>query len=77
MRKIDEQTGGEAVQSTRPEESLAGMIERIRARYSMQYAAPDSAPGTWHRITVDLIPHARAAHPSAIVRARAGYYAGP
>ena len=49
------------------------MIERIRARYGIQYEAPPSAPGAYHRIRVELTPEAQQRHPHALIRARAGY----
>ena len=73
--KIAEASGGEAIEAGKIGESFRHMIERIRARYSLQYEAPPSAPGALHRIRVDLTPEARGRHHVAIIRARAGYYA--
>jgi hypothetical protein len=44
------------------------MIERIRSRYSLQYAAPEGAAGAYHQIHVEV------RKPGAVVHARAGYY---
>jgi VWFA-related protein len=73
--KLAERTGGEAVESRKAGESFQQMIERIRARYSLQYPAPAASPGGFRRIRVELSPEARRRHPGAVVRARAGYYA--
>ena len=73
--KLAEQTGGEAMQAGKIGESFRNMIERIRARYGIQYEAPPSEPGAFHLIRVELAPEARRRHHDAMVRARAGYYA--
>ena len=73
--KLAEQTGGEAVEARRAAEWFQPMIERIRARYGIQYEAPPSPPGAFHRIRVELAPDALKRHPHAVIRARAGYYA--
>jgi hypothetical protein len=75
--KLAEQSGGEAMEAGKIGESFQHMIERIRARYSIQYAAPPSKPGQFHHIRVDLTPAARSRHRSSVIRARAGYYAAP
>ena len=73
--KLASESGGEAMEAGKIGESFQQMIERIRARYSMQYDAPPSAPGSFHHIRVDLAPETRARHTTAAVRARSGYYA--
>jgi hypothetical protein len=73
--KLAEQTGGEAMEAGKIGESFRNIIERIRARYSIQYEAPPSEPGAFHRIRVELTPEARRHHRDAVVQARAGYYA--
>jgi Ca-activated chloride channel family protein len=75
--KLAEQTGGEAVEAKQAAESFQLMIERIRSRYRLQYPAPDSAAGAFHRVQVRLTDEARRRYPRAVLRARAGYYAGP
>ena len=74
--KLAAETGGEALESGRLGESFRQMIERIRARYDIQYNAPESAPGVFHRVTVELTAEARKKHAGAVVRARGGYYSG-
>jgi VWFA-related protein len=73
--KLAEETGGEAVESRRGKESFPAMIERIRSRYSLQYAAPQAAAGAFRKVRVELAPEARKRFPEAQVKARAGYYA--
>ena len=68
--KIARATGGETVQPNRVSEALTSMIERIRQRYSMTYAAPGMDTRGYHRIDV-RIP----SRPELIVKARQGYYA--
>lgn len=74
---ISAQTGGEVAAAGKGGESFRQMIERIRARYSIQYNAPAAQPGEFRRIRVELTPEARRLHPDAVIHARAGYYAAP
>lgn len=74
IAKLAAESGGEAIEAARPGDALQQMIEHIRARYGMQYAAPASPPGTYHRIQVDLAPQARDRYRDAVVRARKGYF---
>ena len=73
--KVAEQTGGEAMEARQAGESFQLMIERIRSRYRLQYAAPPAQPGELRHIRVQLAPKARSRHSQAVIRARAGYYA--
>ena len=73
--KLTEQSGGEAMEAGRIGDSFHNMIERIRARYSIQYDEPSSRPGEFHHIRVELTPEARSRHRNTMIRARAGYYA--
>jgi VWFA-related protein len=73
--KLARQTGGEAMESRKASESFPLMIERIRSRYRLQYAAPPAAPGEFRRIRVQPAPAARSRHAGAVIQARAGYYA--
>ena len=70
MFKLAEDTGGEAVEARNAGDFVPQMIERIRARYGLEYEAPPSAAGAYHRIRVELTPEARA--PSASGDSRAG-----
>jgi VWFA-related protein len=73
--KLAEQTGGEAVEAGKIGDSFPQMIERIRARYSIQYAAPAAAPGAYRHVRVEFSPEARGKLRGANIRTRAGYYA--
>jgi VWFA-related protein len=73
--KLADQTGGEAMEARRAGESFQEMIERIRARYGLQYGAPAAGAGQFHRIHVELTPEAQRRYPKAVIRARAGYFA--
>jgi hypothetical protein len=67
-------TGGEAVKANRADVSFRDMMESIRTRYSIQYAAPEAAaPGSFRHIRVELSPEARKRYPRAWLRARSGY----
>lgn len=72
---LAEQTGGEAIVTTKPRESLGGMLARLRERYLLVYPVPQNAiPGSFRRIRVELAPSAKKKYPRATVRARGGYY---
>ena len=73
--KLAEQTGGEAVEAGRIGDSFPQMIERIRARYSIQFATPAGASGAYRHVRVEFAPDARSRLRGAGIRARAGYYA--
>jgi VWFA-related protein len=75
--KLARETGGEARESREAARSFGEMIEGIRSRYSLQYAAPADAAGRFHRIRVELAPAARKRYPDAAVYARAGYFSAP
>lgn len=70
---LSEQTGGEAIKSSRAAESFREMIERIRLRYTLAYHAPPSVAGSFRRISISLTPMAERLHPGATVLARTGY----
>ncbi len=68
--KLAQQTGGEALAGGKIGETFLQMVERIRARYNIQYAAPAPDAEGFRRIRVELTTRK-----GATVRARAGYYA--
>jgi VWFA-related protein len=73
--KISAQTGGEAVDGAgNVSEVFRRLVERIRARYFLQYAGPPAEPGVFRHIRVELSAAAHARHPDAVLRAREGYY---
>lgn len=68
-------TGGDIFTDLRGDQGLAGILNRIRNRFSLYFKpAPDARPGAFRRITVSLRPETARAHRGAEVRARAGYY---
>ena len=73
---IAESTGGEAV-AAKAGETFGPMLERMRTRYSLQYAAPQGTPGSFRRIQVELTQEALRRNPDARVRARKGYFVKP
>jgi VWFA-related protein len=76
VSKIASQTGGLAVERVgKVSEVFEKIIERIRSRYFIQYAAPPAEPGAFRHIRVELAPAARSRHPEAVIRARDGYFA--
>jgi VWFA-related protein len=74
---ISRQTGGAAVDGIgKIGDVFQRLVESIRARYFLQYAAPPAElAGKFRRIRVELSPAARRNHPGAIIHAREGYYA--
>jgi VWFA-related protein len=75
--RISQQTGGAAVDGIgKVGDVFQRMVESIRARYFIQYAAPPAElEGKFRHIRVDLTPAARRLHPDAVIHAREGYYA--
>ena len=72
---VSEKTGGDVIKAEDPGESFREMMRRIRLRYSLYYAAPESKPGDKRDVKVTLTEEAARLHPGARVRARKGYRA--
>lgn len=72
--RIVEETGGDSIKSDKAGEAFAEILERIRSRYSLHYAAPGGEPGAFREIRVELTPEAKARYPKAALRYRKGYY---
>jgi hypothetical protein len=68
--KLARLTGGEALPGGKIGETFSQLVERIRARYHIQYAAPAPETEGLRRIRVEV-----KGHKGLVVRARAGYYA--
>jgi VWFA-related protein len=68
MTGIAEKTGGDAVKPDDAGEGLKQMIQRLRLRYSLYYAAPAARAGEERKIKVELT-----GHKGAKIRARSGY----
>jgi VWFA-related protein len=73
--KLSEASGGEAVKAEKADEAFPRLLERIRSRYSLHYAAPGGAHGSYRRIRVELSPAAKKRFPRAVLRYRPGYRA--
>ncbi len=72
--EIAEATGGQTLRTEHAGATFRELMEGIRTRYSVAYAAPPSAvPGTFRKIRVELSPQARQHYPHAWLRARTGY----
>ncbi len=70
---IAEKTGGDMIPAGDPGNSFQEAMRRIRSRYSLYYALPESKPGEARTIRVELTPEALKGLPKARVRARTGY----
>jgi Uncharacterized protein containing a von Willebrand factor type A (vWA) domain len=77
VRKYVRNTGGDVAEVGDVGDLFKKLIGTIRTRYMLQYAAPASEPGAFHRIRVELSPEAHKQHPAAILQFREGYYARP
>ena len=74
--KISQQTGGVTAEGAANVGAVfQKVIERIQARYFIQYPAPQAEVGSFRRIRVELSPETRRRYPGAVIRAREGYYA--
>lgn len=73
VKGIAEKTGGDAIHSNDPGTAFKDAMHRIRSRYSLYYALPESQPGATRTIHVELAPGAAIRFPRARVRARTGY----
>jgi VWFA-related protein len=72
---LADETGSQAIATSKPAEKLGEMLTRIRNRYFLIYRLPaDASPGSYRHIRVDLSETARKRYPHAAVRSRGGYY---
>jgi VWFA-related protein len=71
-RYAAEVTGGDTLNSDNPVEGLREIIERLRLRYSFDYAMPQGKPGE-RKISVKLVSSAAKRYPRVQLRARRGY----
>lgn len=68
-------TGGVVISDAKADQALGEMMSKIVTRYSFQFAAPESGPGAYRKIRVELTPDARLRFPDTTIRAREGYIA--
>ena len=73
VRTFAKATGGEALALRGQGVSLEELFRRLRQRYFLLYAAPESKPGELHQIRVQLSADAKRRFPNAKVNARSGY----
>jgi hypothetical protein len=66
-------TGGAVIEGQNPAAALRRVIQDATTRYSLQYPAPPSEPGSTRSIRVELSGQAQAKYPGAVIRARSGY----
>ena len=75
VRQFAKATGGEVL-SFRPEGlPLAELLQRLRQRYALLYAAPASKPGELRQVRVELTGAAKRRYRNVEIRARSGYVA--
>jgi VWFA-related protein len=74
---MSRQTGGAALDGIgKIDVVFQRLVESIRARYFLQYAAPPAElAGKFRHIRVELSPAAQRLHPGVVIHAREGYYA--
>ncbi len=75
VREFAKLTGGEVLPFRPDGVALAELFQRLRQRYYLLYAAPESKPGELHQIRVELSDDAKKRFRDAKVRARTGYLA--
>ena len=75
VRVFAKATGGEALALRGQSEGLEELFRRLRQRYFLLYAAPESKPGELRQIRVELSFDAKRRFPKARVNARSGYVA--
>jgi VWFA-related protein len=74
--RLVEATGGEALRADKADEAFPELIRRLRNRYTLAYAAPETAAsGGFRRVRIELTGAAKKKYPRARVLARTGYYA--
>lgn len=71
---IATESGGEVFRADKPER-LRELLEHIRLRYGLGYRAPQSQPGVWRNVRVELTPEAKKRHPKSELIVRKGYFA--
>lgn len=74
VRPYVEKTGGEMMTASTVSTAFKGLLERIRARYTLQYAMPPGEAGKFRKIRVELSDEGRRKYPGAQLLAREGYF---
>jgi VWFA-related protein len=73
LKDLARETGGEVLKANRIGEDFRRMMERMRLRYSLHFAAAEGKAGEQRRITVELSEAARMRYRTARVHARRAY----
>ena len=73
MSDVAERTGGDMLNADDAGSGFRQMIQRLRQRYSLHYAMPESKPGEQRKIRVELSSEAFQRYKGAKVHARSGY----
>jgi VWFA-related protein len=73
VRGIAAKTGGDFIPANDPAAEFPESMRRIRSRYSLYYAMPESKPAAHRTVRVELAGEAAQKNPKAKVRARMGY----
>jgi len=69
-----EATGGQTIPGDKSRAGLPEMLRRLHGRYLLGFQAPASDRRVFRKIEVRLTEEARKRYPSAVIRARTGYY---
>ena len=72
--RLARETGGDVLRTNEAGKAFETMMESMHTRYSLHYRAPESTPGTFRKIRVELSPEARQRYRKAEIKARSGYY---
>lgn len=75
LKDLARETGGEVVKANRIGDDFRRIMERMRRRYSLHFAAREGKPGEQRTIVVELSDAARKRYPAARVHARKAYVA--
>lgn len=75
MEHVVTETGGEMTRRNEREDFLGEMFSRLRAHYLLGfYPDATTVAGGFRGLTVRLSPERMKDYPSAVLRARSGYY---
>ncbi len=77
LRAVVEATGGEVVSGDKFRENSSEIIGRMRMRYLLGFYPAPTPVREFHTINVRLTTEAKLRFPSALIRARRGYYSAP
>jgi hypothetical protein len=73
MENLAEKSGGENLHTEDSSADFPKLVQRLRSRYDLYYAAPEAVKGSFRDIRLELSPDARQRLPGAHLYARRGY----